>query len=166
MEIALPRLPTRARAFWDTVSRSSAVGAVALALFTSALTYALTTQQNHEAAVQQQRLAALQTFIESGSKLDASVTDLVDSVGDRTDVIDAKKETRQALAAHAAASQSIEPIVGKANVEAYLGGVGTLRTIVDETANPSAALTTSQARFDVMHNRTVIVAEARKRIFS
>jgi hypothetical protein len=166
MESALPRVGRHVRHGWNWVIKSSAVGAVALVVLTAVATYAVTARLNTVSSVQQQHLAALQSFIESGSQLDASVTDLVDSVADSDDVKVAKKEVRKALSAHAAASQSLAPIVGKANVDAYLVGIGTVRQLVDQTDNSQAALNASQARFDVMHNRTLIVAEARKQIHS
>jgi len=43
--------------------------------------------------------------------------------------------------------------------------LATLRTLVDEASDVGSALKASRARFDLMDNRTIIVAEARKRIY-
>ncbi len=166
MEMVLPRIGHHTRRFASWATKSAALGAITLALMTAALTYLVTAHLNSEATVQQQQLAALQTFISTGAEVDANVTDLVDAIDGETSVAEAKRATRHAISAHAAAAQSIEPIVGRKNLEVYQSGVGILRNLVDASSDPVSALRTSQARFDVMHNRTQIVAEARKHIYS
>lgn len=143
--------------------------AIAGGFFAAVFTYYATVSLNTSNAVQQQNLAAVQEFVSSGAKVDASITEITDVIADRDDaekLVDARKEARQAIAAHAAATQSIVQIVGTGNAAAYLKGLGALRTLVDTTKDPQEALRTSQARFDVLSNRTLIVAEARKRIYS
>jgi hypothetical protein len=44
-------------------------------------------------------------------------------------------------------------------------GLATLRGLVDKTGDVSAALKTSRARFDLMDNRQIMLAEARLRIY-
>lgn len=143
---------------------TAAIGGFFAALFT----YYATIRVNTANALQQQYLAAVQEFISTGSKLDASITDVADVVLDKdgpAKLDDARKSARQAIAAHTAAAQSLEPVIGTGNVKAYLEGVGALRLLLDDTRTAHQLLRTSQARFDVMHNRTLIVAEARKRIY-
>ena len=146
-----------------------AAGGLATALvggFLAALfTYYFTAQLNEESTLQQQYLAAVQDFNATGARVDASVTELADTVLDGDEVREARKEARQAIAAHVAATQSLTQVVGQGNVDAYMTGLATLRTLVDQTENPGAALRTSRARFDLMSNRTVMVAEARRRIY-
>lgn len=136
--------------------------------FAALFTYYATVRLNTETALQQQYLAAVQEFNATGAKVDASVTDLADSIADTgraTEVAGARKEARQAIAAHAAATQGLQQIVGKGNIDSYLEGLGALRTLVDSTKDAKAAMRVSQARFDLMHNRTLMVAEARRRIY-
>lgn len=143
--------------------------AIAGGFFAAVFTYYATVRVNTSNALQQQNLAAVQEFVSSGAKVDASITEIADVIADKDDgekLVDARKEARQAIAAHAAATQSIVQIVGTGNAAAYLDGLGTLRTLVDTTKDSQEALRTSQARFDVLSNRTVIVSEARKRIYS
>lgn len=159
--------PDRARRYGKLVIGgllTAAIGGFFAALFT----YYATVQINSESALQQQYLAAVQDFTATGAKLDASVTDLADAIADkenRSDVAEVRKEVRQAIAAHAAATQGLQQIVGKGNIDAYLVGLGTLRGVVDGTKDAQAAMRASQARFDLMHNRTVLVTEARRRIY-
>lgn len=151
---------------WFKANAGTVTFAVFTALLTAILTYVVTAQLNTNSAVQQQNLAALQRFVETGSQVDASVTELTDAVADVEGLSTAKKDVRRSLAAHAAASQDLKVVVGKANIDAYLDGMGTLRDLVDHVDDPREAFKASQARFDVMHNRTVIVSEARKNIYS
>lgn len=175
MEMALPSIWKQIRRAYGAVStvasaamKSPVVGAIALALLTTALTYMVTARLNTESAVQQQQLAAIQTFISSGADVDTSITNLSDAAASGQGVDEAKREARRALSAHAAAGLSIEPIVGKENLKAYMVGVGTLRELVRNVraGDGQSAMDASQARFDVMHNRTQIIAEARKNIYS
>jgi len=142
-----------------------AIGALVTGFIAALFTYAFTAKLNTESALQQQNLAALQEFISTGSKLDASITNLSDTLLDGDDLLAEKKVVREAIAAHASASQSLVQIVGKDNIDAYLVGVGMLRELVDSTGDVNSAMQTSQARFDVMHNRTKIIEEARENIY-
>jgi hypothetical protein len=162
---------------WLTQNRARRYGKLVLGglltaiiggFFAALFTYYATVRINTNSALQQQYLAAVQEFTATGSKIDASVTDLADAVADAgkaSELSDARKEVRQAIAAHAAATQSLQQVVGKGNIEAYLTGLGTLRTLIDDTNNAKAVVRASQARFDLMHNRTLMVAEARRRIY-
>lgn len=142
-----------------------AIGALVTGFIAAVFTYGFTAKLNTESALQQQNLAALQEFISTGSKLDASVTNLSDSLLDNDNLLAEKKTVREAIAAHASAAQSLIQFVGKDNIDAYLVGVGTLRELVDATGDVNSAMQTSQARFDVMHNRTKIIEEARENIY-
>lgn len=133
-------------------------------LFAALFTYYATERLNNKAALQQQYLAAVQDFNSTGAHLDASITELADNVLDGLEVRQARREARQAIAAHVAATQALSPLMGTGNVAAYMKGLATLRLLVDQTGNSSAALRTSRARFDLMHNRTIMVSEARRRI--
>lgn len=134
-------------------------------LLSAGFTYLFTEKQNHEAVVQQQYLAAVQDFVGSGARVDAAVTGLSDSLIDAQGVRDGRREARQAIAAHVAATQGLSQVIGKGNSDAYMEGLATLRTMVDDAKDVKTALTASNARFDLMENRTIIVAEARRRIY-
>lgn len=127
--------------------------------------YLFTAKANGEAALQQQYLSAVQEFIATGSTLDASVTDLSDSILDGQDVRRARQEARRAVAAHVASTQSLSQVVGEGNSNLYMEGLATIRTLIDGANNAATAEKLSDARFDLMDNRGVIVKEARKRIF-
>jgi hypothetical protein len=146
-----------------------AVGGLLTALLGGLLaawfTYVFTSRLNHEAAVQQQYLASVQDFVSSGARVDASVTGLADGVLDDDAVKEERREARQAIAAHVAATQSLSQVIGTGNAHAYMQGLATLRTLVDRTSDDQSALRASRARFEVMENRSIIVAEARRRIF-
>lgn len=134
-------------------------------LFAALFTYYFTAKLNNESALQQQYLAAIQDFSTTGAKVDASITELADTVLDGDQLKEARKEARQAIAAHAAASQSLAQVVGQGNVNEYVKGLATLRLLVDDTGNKSSALQTSKARFDLMENRNAMVSEARMRVY-
>ncbi len=140
---------------------TAALGGFLAALFT----YMFTAKLNQEAMVQQQYLAAVQDFIATGARVDASVTSLSDSILDADGIKEGRKEARQAIAAHVAATQSLSQVVGSGNANAYMEGLATLRTLVDDARDVQTALRASRARSDLMDNRTVIVAEARRRIY-
>lgn len=142
-----------------------ALGAVATALLAAVFTYFFTAKLNDEAALHQQYLAAVQDFITSGARVDASVTGLSDGILDADDIKEARKEARQAIALHVAATQSLSQVIGTGNSDAYMEGLATLRTLVDDAKDPSTALKASRARFELMDNRAIIVAEARRRIY-
>lgn len=127
--------------------------------------YKYTAQLNHEAALQQQYLAAVQDFVSTGARVDAAVTGLSDNLLDGKGTLDGKREARQAIAAHTAATLSLSQVIGKGNADAYMVGLGDLRAIVDDTRDVKTALHASQGRFDLMENRQVIVNEARRRIY-
>ncbi len=150
---------------WAKLVVGGLLSAIAGGLFAAVFTYYATAKLNHEAVIQQQYLAAVQDFSATGARVDASITELADSVLDGAEINQARKEARQAIAAHVAASQSLVQVVGHGNVDAYMTGLATLRLMVDRTGDSTAALKTSRARFDLMSNRTIMVAEARKRIY-
>ncbi len=160
---------------WLTMDRAKrylkmAIGGLATAIVGGLLaawfTYVFTARLNQEAALQQQYLSAVQEFVATGSNVDASITRLTDDVLDKENVREAKREARHAIALHVAATQSLSQVIGTGNASAYMDGLATLRTLVDSTSDPSTALRASRARFDVMDNRAIIVAEARRRIFN
>ena len=137
------------------------VGGLCAALFT----YMFTAKLNNDAAIQQQYLVAVQDFNATGAQLDSAITELADNVIDNSQVDEARRRARQAIAAHVAATQSLTPLMGEGNVGAYMSGLGTLRTLVDQTGDVSAALRTSDARFTLMENRQIMLADARERIY-
>lgn len=150
---------------WTKIIASGLIAAVLGGLFAALFTYGFTVKLNNASAVQQQYLAAVQEFTATGAKVDASITELADTVLDGEQVVEARKEARQAIAAHVAATQSLVQIIGQGNVDEYMKGLATLRLLVDKTDEKRTAFSTSRARFDLMSNRTVIVAEARRRIY-
>ncbi len=156
------RLPSRQQlGHWGEVAVIALVTGLCAAYFT----YLFTAKLNTESANQQQNLAAVQEFNSSGAKVDAAITDLADDVIDKEDVKQTRKEVRQAIAAHVAATQALAPVMGTGNVEEYMRGLATLRRLVDQTGDAGAALRTSHARFDLMENRQTMLAEARRRIY-
>ncbi|RDC60301.1 hypothetical protein HME9302_01502 [Alteripontixanthobacter maritimus] len=146
-----------------------ALGGLATALvggfFAAVFTYYATARLNNEAALQQQYLVAVQDFNATGANVDAAITELADNVLDGQEVAQARREARQAIAAHVAATQALAPLMGKGNVAEYMKGLATLRLMVDDTDGRSAALKTSKARFTLMENRTTMIAEARRRVY-
>lgn len=145
------------------------LGGLATALvggfFAAFFTYYATAKLNTESALQQQYLVAVQDFNATGAKVDAAITELADNVSDGQEVAQARREARQAIAAHVAATQALAPLMGKGNVAEYMKGLATLRLMVDNTDGKSAALKTSKARFTLMDNRNTMIAEARRRIY-
>lgn len=145
------------------------LGGLATALvggfFAALFTYYATAKLNNESALQQQYLVAVQDFNATGAQVDAAITELADNVLDGNEVALARREARQTIAAHVAATQALAPIMGEGNVAEYMQGLATLRVMVDDTDGRSAALKTSRARFTLMENRTVMIAEARQRIY-
>ncbi|MBJ7254133.1 MAG: hypothetical protein JHD25_05085 [Sphingomonadaceae bacterium] len=150
---------------WVKLAIGGVVSALAGGFFAALFTYSFTAKLNTEAALQQQYLAAAQDFNATGARVDAAITELSDNVLDSTDVAQAKREARQTIAAHVAATQALSPVIGTGNAEAYMEGLATLRVLVDKTGDASAALKTSRARFDLMDNRQIMLAEARRRIY-
>lgn len=163
---------------WLTARRARKYGSLALGglltaaiggFFAALFTYYATVQLNTSNALQQQQLASVQEFNSTGAKVDASVTDFADAVTDKaskTDLDAARKEVRQSIAAHTVATQGLAQVVGTANVDEYLSGLGKLRSFVDKAVTPAATLDASQARFDIMYNRTLLTDEARRRIYN
>jgi len=150
---------------WGKLAVGGLLTALIGGFFAALFTYAFTAKLNTEAALQQQYLVAVQDFNSTGARVDAAITELSDNVLDSADVPQAKREARQAIAAHVAATQSLSPLMGTGNVELYMEGLATLRGLVDQTGDASAALRTSRARFDLMDNRQVMLSEARRRIY-
>jgi hypothetical protein len=137
-------------------------GAILAALFT----FCVTNYLNNRASLQQQELSALQDFVSTGADLDAAVTLLSDSALDGEDIAAAKREARQAVAAHAAASLGLIPVVGQSNVEAYLVGLGEMRQLVDNSGDVTAAVRASRGRMALIHNRLEMIRDARRRIYA
>lgn len=163
-----PSVPKMTR---EQVIRYAKVGAGAIVtaflggLFAAIFTYYATARLNTESALQQQYLVAIQDFSSTGAQLDASITELADTVLDGEELTKARRDARQAIAAHAAATQSLSQVVGQGNVDEYAKGLATLRIMVDDTGDRSGALKTSRARFDLMHNRQIMITEARARVY-
>lgn len=150
---------------WAKLAAGGLATAILGGIFAAVFTYMATARLNQEAALQQQYLAAIQEFSATGAKVDASITELADTVLDGAEKAQARKEARQAIAAHVAASQGLTQVIGIGNVKAYMKGLATLRLLVDATDDKSEALTTSRARFDLMDNRISMIAEARRRVY-
>lgn len=150
---------------WTKLALGGLATAVLGGLFAAFFTYVFTAKLNNESALQQQYLVAVQDFNSTGAKVDASITELADTVIDGDEIKQSRKEARQAIAAHVAATQALSPLMGTGNVKAYMEGLATLRGMVDQTGDVRAALQTSRARFDLMDNRQIMIAEARKRIY-
>ena len=136
------------------------------AILAGLATYYFTERLNKRASIEQQYVASVQDFASTGAKVDAAVTDLADATIDEEGVDAAKKEARQAIAAHAAATLALRPLIGKGNVEAYMSGVADMRKLVDSTGDVPAALRTSKGRFALIENRNAVIKEARRRIYS
>lgn len=158
-----PSNPTRWERVWHNLKMCG--GVVFAALVAAALTYLFTAKLNTEAALQQQYLAAVQDYIETGASLDSAVTNLADSILDGQEVRPARQAARAAIAAHVAATRSLSEIVGKGNSNLYMKGLAALRQFVDAANDKASAEAMSNARFDVMDNRNIIVTEARRRIY-
>lgn len=150
---------------WGKLAFGGLLTALAGGFFAALFTYGFTAKLNNEAALQQQYLVAVQEFNATGAQVDAAITELADTVLDSSDVSQARKEARQAISAHVAATQALAPLMGTGNVEAYMEGLATLRVMVDQTGDIRAALRTSRARFELMDNRQLMLTEARRRIY-
>jgi hypothetical protein len=163
-----PPMPKLTR---EQIVRYVKFGAGALAtavlggLFAAIFTYYATARLNTESSLQQQYLVAIQDFSATGAQLDASITELADTVLDGAELTESRRAARQAIAAHAAATQSLSQVVGQGNVDEYAKGLATLRILVDDTGDRTGALKTSRARFDLMDNRVIMIKEARKRVY-
>jgi hypothetical protein len=146
---------------WIEMIATAFLGAVFAALFT----YAVTERLNRQSSVQQQYVASVQDFAATGARVDAAVTDLADAAVDKGDVEAAKKEARQAIAAHAASTLALRPIIGKGIFEAYMAGVADMRLLVDSTGDVPAAARASKGRFALIDNRNKVIDEARRNIY-
>lgn len=135
------------------------------ALLAAAATYYFTVKLNEESSIQQQYVSSVQDFAATGAKVDAAVTDLGDTIIDGDEVLEAKKEARQALSAHTASTLALMPLIGKGNVENYLKGVADLRALVDQTGDVPAAMRASKGRYALINNRNAVIADARRRIY-
>jgi hypothetical protein len=146
---------------WAGIAVTSALSA----LLAAGLAFVFTVQANDRLALQQQYLAALQQFDQTGSAMDVGVTNLADAVRERRNTAEPKRNALRAIAEHAGASQALNAVVGTENMNAYLTGVGRMTELVEATSDVRSAMNASQARFDVMHNRNVIREEARRNIY-
>lgn len=168
MEQAVPHASERALArvkpFLSEFTKMF-VAAFLSAVLAGAFTYVYSRKLQAEASVQQQYVASVQDFAATGGRVDAAITNLADAAVDQDSVAEAKKEARQAIASHAAATLALEPIIGKGNVEAYMLGIADMRTLVDATGDVPAATRASKGRFALIDNRNVIIAEARRNIY-
>jgi len=147
-------------------STVKAVGAVALVILTVILTFVATARLNVETAVQQQQMAALQQFEESGARLDASLSLFADALLDKKGVEDARKEVRTALVLHASQANALRAMVGDGNVDQYLGGLRELRQFADTATDPQTAMRTAQQHVTLMDYRVKLAGLARKSIYS
>ncbi|MBU2341664.1 MAG: hypothetical protein KKE77_10525 [Alphaproteobacteria bacterium] len=166
MAAIAPSAIPRDRAFhYAKVALGVAFSAFLGGLFAAWLTYEFTARLNNETALQQQYLSSVQEFISSGSEVDGNITNLADSILDGQEVRQARQDARAALAGHVDATTSLSQVVGDGNSNLYMEGLAKLRTYIDAANSPQSAREMSDARFDVMDNRRIIVAEARKRIY-
>lgn len=164
---SIPSLRRLAYAKRALVSGIAALTPIILgALIAALLTLVVTDYLNKKASLQQQELSALQEFVSTGANLDAAVTLLSDTTLDGTDITEAKKEARQAIAAHAAASLGLIQVVGQPNVEAYMVGLADMRQLVDSSGSASAALRASRGRMALISNRLAMIRKAREYIYA
>ncbi len=150
---------------WAKIAIGGLTTALVGGLIGALLSYHFTAKLNNESALQQQYLLAVQDFNSTGAKLDASITELTDAVADQASAKDARKEARQAIASHVAATQSLSIVLGKSNVDNYMVGLARLREFVDATNDEKNAYVTAKARSTLIQNRNLMMQEARRRIY-
>jgi len=141
------------------------IGAVALVGLTAVVTYMFTARLNVETAIQQQQMAALQQFEDSGARLDSSLSLFADALLDHRGVEDARKEVRTALTLHASQANALSSMVGTGNADQYLRGLGDLRRFADTTTDAQTAMRTAQAHVTLMDYRVRMAALARQNIY-
>lgn len=116
--------------------------------------------------VQQQEMAAINQFDESGANLDSSMSDFIDGIADRKVDPSVRKSLRTAIALHAAKSQRLANIVGSKPVENYTIGLGRLREMVDAADDVTTGMTAAQLHADILANKKRISEAAWARIES
>lgn len=166
MASVAPSLPSRERVtHYGKLAIGVIFSAIIGGLIAGWFTYVFTAKLNTEAALQHQYLSAVQEFVSTGSEVDASVTNLADSILDGQEVRTARQASRLAIANHVAATVSLSQVIGEGNANLYMEGLASMRTYVDAANSSQSALAMSNARFDLMENRNAIVHEAQRRIY-
>jgi len=146
-------------------------GAIILALLTAILTYAFTARLNVQTAYQQQQATSIQQFEESGAKMDAQLSLLVDALldakGNETNkaVDDARSEARTAITLHASQAHNLEPVVGTGNVKQYIDGLGILRGLTDKVTGRITARRMAQVHVNLMDYRVRMLKQARANMY-
>lgn len=134
------------------------------ALLAACLAWYVTASTNAEMTIQQQEMAAVNQFDESGANLDSSMSDFIDGLADGRVDPAVRKALRTALALHAAKSQRLANIVGSRPVEDYTIGLGRLREMVDAAEDVPTGMTAAQLHADILANKKRISEVAWKRI--
>lgn len=133
---------------------------LASAGLTAYLSYLANQRANVELAVQQQRLADLQRFRESGGVLDDSVRAFSDAMIDGGSLRIARQTIRSAVAKHAVDAMAIQHLLGKGETAAYMRQLNALRTIADQTDNVVSAKQVWQTAISIITARQKMIAHA------
>ncbi len=136
------------------------------ALLAACLAWYVTANTNASMTVQQQEMAAINQFDETGANLDSSMSDFIDGLADRKVDPSVRKSLRTAIALHAAKSQRLANIVGSNPVENYTIGLGRLREMVDAADDVTTGMTAAQLHADILANKKRISEAAWARIVS
>lgn len=142
------------------------LGAISLVFLTAWVTYLFTARLNVETALQQQQMAAVQQFEESGARLDTSLSLFADALLDGSGVAEARKEVRTAIILHASQANALRDVVGNGNVDQYLRGLAELREFADNATDPRTAMVVAQQHVNLMDYRVRMVELARRNIYS
>jgi len=124
--------PALWRGFWSYLKKMGTwfIPMIITAGATAWLSYHYNQKSNTELAVQQQRYSDLQSFRNSGSDLDQSVTALSDALVDGRGIEEARSKLRIAITRHLSDATANEATLGS-GVEPYEKGLGELRRTVD-----------------------------------
>lgn len=136
------------------------------ALLAASLAWYVTASTNANMTIQQQEIAAVNQFDESGASLDSSMSDFIDGLADGIVDPAVRKSLRTAIALHAAKSQRLVNIVGGKPVENYTIGLGRLREMVDAAENVTTGMAAAQLHADILANKKRMSEAAWARIES
>ncbi|WP_199555491.1 hypothetical protein [Sandaracinobacteroides hominis] len=138
--------------------------AIASAIFAAIVTFFVTANLNNTAAIKQQYYVSLANFNDTGTKMDAVLSNYVDALLDGKLSAQNRNEVRQAITTHAAASAQLKGILEDRQIDNYQRALGILRSLFEQTTDISSAMRAGQAHIDLIEHRNKMHDAARDQI--
>lgn len=124
----------------------------------------MTSKSNSEMADRQREEDQIGQFQSTAALLDTSIGTFSDALVDQSEVNEARKAMRAAIARHSADVNAMQRLLGEGDAMQYLAGLANLRRLVEETTEPTNAMPMAQQVIDLLEIRQSLIKKVEGRL--